>query len=686
MAGEVMQYNEDYERFEDDDVYCPMTPVDCDGKELGPSAEAAAAPADSLLSSCSGPARAMQTPAKVKLPEANDNVSSPPLSSESQVAHQSCHVDVNMLASMPTPLRCNPPSMAVAAQADLVEDAVSVSPSVAGPPSSPAESVKVRRRLRGKQHPLSLPVLGGNPASDLPDAEEASVVNSIARTHRPYRQVQRKLAQYFETNKYHKKLAKKTLWSKVRNHNDRIKVMKAFLRSKGLKEEDDEVQKAAHEYITMAINNPKVGKAGGFRGSVPQKAKQASIDKRAPPAATAQSEDEDGEEQGQSQDLVGLAYQFTFYCNDDVFPDKYSKEHFPSLQSAAEALLQDERPRLEAQQDRILAYVRSDIVPTVGQGFLELGMQSEICPATWTAGVVRVHTHVQVNHKFMQVLKVKGKYRFERKWVCVQKTRVDRRHGKSTLHQAHYYVTMPKHGALLVGGDYLPHKQYRVMPQWIEGYHARGYLSDDVAIQEFLRAGSNCRNHVGHVRFRQEYFLEQKEELERQAVERQIQATLKPFKWIFTWHNFMNQFFPPPGEVFKRAACYVLDGESCADKSQFIRCQFPVGTLMSIDCSGGKIYPNYRKMERSRVKAIVHEEGTPKMVLQHKAAFQSSNAQIELGNSPVNEGVYYRWFYKIPMIITCNDWHSLVLKEKPDDIEWLNRNAIVQTCDANTLY
>ena len=60
---------------------------------------------------------------------------------------------------------------------------------------------------------------------------------------------------------------------------------------------------------------------------------------------------------------------------------------------------------------------------------------------------------------------------------------------------------------------------------------------------------------------------------------------------------------------------------------------------------------------------MVHEEGAPKIVLQHKAAFQSSNVQVELGNSQINEGVYYRWFYKTPMIITCNDWHSFVLGE-----------------------
>ena len=643
---------------ERDDMHRPFSPVDLPGESMGAVPDRGQhAPNNHVALQPCPSQQAMSTPSGV-----TDKLSRPPLSPDSQVARQSSHEDVDMLASARPLLPCNPSPMAVDAKADLG-----------------------MRRLRGKQHPLHLERLFEKPASDVPDVAEATVLNSIVATHRPYRQVQRKLAEYFSTNKHHQKTTKKKLWSKVRNHNHRISIMKSFLRSRALKDLDAETQGAAHEYVTLAINNPRVGRVGGDRTKRPP-AKQASIAKAAEPAATAQSEDEDDAKEEQSQEMVGMAFQFTFYCRDDVFPEKYSNVHFPGLHDASEALLQNERPRLQKQQDRILAFVQSDIVPTLGKDCLEWGMQSEICPETWSAGVVRVHTHVQIHHKFMQVFRVNGKYTFESKGVFVRKTRVDRRNGKSTLNQAQYYVTLPKHGALLVGGNYLPHQDYRVLPQWIEGYQARGYLSDDAAIQEFLRAGANCKNYVGHARFRREFFREQKEELERQAVEREIQASLKPFKWIFTWHNFMNQFFPSPGEVFKRAACYVLDGKSCAGKSQFIRCQFPVGSLLSIDCSGGKIYPNYRKMVRSEIKAIVHEEGTPKMVLQHKAAFQSTNAQIELGNSPVNEGVYYRWFYRIPMIITCNDWRSLVLQEGPEDIEWLDRNCIVQTCDANTLY
>ena len=65
---------------------------------------------------------------------------------------------------------------------------------------------------------------------------------------------------------------------------------------------------------------------------------------------------------------------------------------------------------------------------------------------------------------------------------------------------------------------------------------------------------------------------------------------------------------------------------------------------------------------------------------------EASNLPIELGNSPVNHGVYYRRFYRIPMIITSNNWQALVRQQDPEDAAWLERNAIVQVCDKDTLF
>ncbi|MAI35743.1 MAG: hypothetical protein CMM07_29250 [Rhodopirellula sp.] len=608
-----------------------------------------------------------------------------------EAALQTSRKDVDMAGSMPTPLRGNPDLMAVDAQAVNVQGhARSTSSCGSESPSSQDGHKYMRKRLRYKQHRVivTLPVAREEPAPQESDAAAAAAQAPIVNKHRPYKLIQRKLGEYFESNRHLRKVTKKEKWSHVKNQKDRVNIMKSFLRSKVFREQLDETnQAAANEFILMAINNPRVGKPGRRKVPISQKdADKTPADNASSKDASAEKKGEDSDTEESMKEMVGFAFQFTFYCKDDVCSQKYSIEHFSHIQDAAAALVKAERSRLSAQQKRIMKFIKTQVFPEVKENYLENGMQTEICPESWKEKIVRVHTHVQINHKYMQILHAKNKYYFENKIVFVKKTWVDKRSGKTTLNQSQYYATMPKKGAVLVGGNYLPHKHYRVMPQWIEGFYARDYFTHEVAIKEFLNAATNCRVNVANVRFRQEIDNEENEELQRQDVERAIHGVLKPFKWIFTWFNFMNQYFPPPGEMFTRAAFYVLDGVSCAGKSQFIRCMFPVGSLMSIDCSGGKIYPNYRKFQRATVKAIVHEEGTPKMVLQHKAAFQSTNAQIELGNSPVNEGVYYRWFYKIPMIITCNDWHSLVMKEKPDDILWLERNAIVQTCDKRTLY
>ena len=109
-----------------DDLHCPFSPIGLDGEELGPDAKAAAAQnhAQHAPHDHNG-FQPVPTQQAISMPSGvNDIMSSLPLASESQVAHQSIQEGMAMSASMPTPLPCNPQPMAVDANADWVEDAV----------------------------------------------------------------------------------------------------------------------------------------------------------------------------------------------------------------------------------------------------------------------------------------------------------------------------------------------------------------------------------------------------------------------------------------------------------------------------------------------------------------------------------------------------------------------------------
>ena len=125
----------------------------------------------------------------------------------------------------------------------------------------------------------------------------------------------------------------------------------------------------------------------------------------------------------------------------------------------------------------------------------------------------------------------------------------------------------------------------------------------------------------------------------------------------------------------------VLCGRSGTGKSSLARqliCD-PLETL-ELTCAGGA-EPDLRGYNRLLHRAVLFDEGTPKMVLGQKKLFQAGPNWIQLGMSTTNCHSYQQMLGRVPLIITSNTWMELCQELSPADREWIHANQILVPID-----
>ena len=382
----------------------------------------------------------------------------------------------------------------------------------------------------------------------------------------------------------------------------------------------------------------------------------------------------------QVETVTGVTIMLTFWPVHSDWNEKYGPSRFGDIDSAATCVAQE--PELALISGQVEQWVQDTILRTVPD--LWYYCKPELAPECWSNGEVKLHMHIECARKGHKALQLPASLRYHVERIHFQVNRVytSVRNVATVVNRAFYYVYMPKPGSLSGWGNYEPRKNFNVPHGWITDYRSQNKLSVDKAVSEYLLSVDRAKMLIDNLMWIENKKRDVADEAARLQTELKIRASLQKIQMPLCWFKFMKQY---DGENNHRFMFWVCYGPSKCRKSVSIRCQFPIGALLELNCSGGVLHPDFTQLKVGVHKAILCDEGTPQMVLKHKVEFQATNAPCTLGCTTTNQFAYSRRFYRIPMIIACNNWNEqLKLIDDAGELEWLKENAMVYYCHMNS--
>ena len=160
-------------------------------------------------------------------------------------------------------------------------------------------------------------------------------------------------------------------------------------------------------------------------------------------------------------------------------------------------------------------------------------------------------------------------------------------------------------------------------------------------------------------------------ENEQKAARAEIAKTEKPFKpyapELSTW---MLQYMVPQ----ERYKLLVLYGPSCTGKSKLARHLYGEHETLVVDVQGAK-HPDLRGYVRAKHKAILLDDcGSAAFIVENKKLLQAHVDGALLGQSATQLFSYFVFLWRVPIIVTTNNWDLTTFKKHDQD--WLTTNCV----------
>ena len=128
-------------------------------------------------------------------------------------------------------------------------------------------------------------------------------------------------------------------------------------------------------------------------------------------------------------------------------------------------------------------------------------------------------------------------------------------------------------------------------------------------------------------------------------------------------------------EVDTRYKMLVLVGGSRLGKTEWAKSFFGGGRTLVADCQHAD-HPCMRSLGRARHRAIVLDDvGSADFVVANKKVLQAHVDWATLGKSPTQTLTYSVWLWRVPMVITTNNWNAASMAAH--DTDWLRENCVV---------
>ena len=242
---------------------------------------------------------------------------------------------------------------------------------------------------------------------------------------------------------------------------------------------------------------------------------------------------------------------------------------------------------------------------------------------------------------------------------------------RATQH-GHFYVQIMKEGTLWSSSNYWA---------WVHGWVPEAawatslWRQHKLSHQAYLRISIKLReNHdrrkamvdaVVAAEAAEAYVEEQK------AARALIASRRRPFKpmpseissWMLQYHI--------PEERYKML---VLHGPSCTGKSKLGRSLYGESDTLVVDVQGAQ-HPDLKSFVRGRHKAVLLDEvASPAFVISNKKLLQAHVDGALLGQSATQLYSYFVFLWRVPIILTTNNWDYSAFTEA--DKNWLDTNCV----------
>ena len=160
-------------------------------------------------------------------------------------------------------------------------------------------------------------------------------------------------------------------------------------------------------------------------------------------------------------------------------------------------------------------------------------------------------------------------------------------------------------------------------------------------------------------------------EREQQEARAQIARSEKPFN---PYPSELSAWMLQYAVAQERYKILVLYGPSCTGKSKLARHLYGEDMTLVVDVQGAK-HPDLRSYIRARHKAILLDDcASPSFIVDNKKLLQAHVDGALLGQSATQLFSYFVFLWRVPIIVTTNNWDLTEMKEH--DKEWLDTNCI----------
>ena len=127
-------------------------------------------------------------------------------------------------------------------------------------------------------------------------------------------------------------------------------------------------------------------------------------------------------------------------------------------------------------------------------------------------------------------------------------------------------------------------------------------------------------------------------------------------------------------ELEERYKMLVLLGPARSGKSRLARSLFGESRTLVIDVQHA-VHPDLRGFQRHHHLAILMDEvATPKFIADNKKLLQAHVDGAILGQSPTQQYTYEVFLWRVPIILTTNNWDLARLSET--EREWVDANCV----------
>ena len=193
-----------------------------------------------------------------------------------------------------------------------------------------------------------------------------------------------------------------------------------------------------------------------------------------------------------------------------------------------------------------------------------------------------------------------------------------------------------------------------------------------MARQELVKCAKCLTRHLPHLdRHKSELVaLERKQPIERK--ETLLNVSRNRWRALPVVASFLKEH----AVVSDRKRFLVITGPSRTGKTQYALSLFGKAATYEAT-SAGTEDPPWQDFDDRRHRAILFDEATTVMLLQHRKLFQAPNAVVTLGQSRTNCHAFDVYVNNAVLIITSNSWLEQLSMSPLPDAEWLKANQVL---------